>query len=332
MLRHDLTTDSWVLLAPSRAMRPRDTAVPPAGPPGAAGAATRCPFCPGNEEETPPEVFALRDESGWRVRVVPNRYPAIEGSGEPAAAVGAEPFLSFPGIGAHEVIVESPHHDRELYEQPAAHVAEVLRVLQSRQQIHETDERIQAVTVFRNQGRAAGASLSHPHWQLLSAPVVPPHLARRDGVAQRYFTAHGRPLLADLVDAERRASERIVEESEEWVALVPFGARFPYETWLVPKRPAASLLDLDAVSIDALSVLLPRTLSRYRAVLGKFDYNVVSITAPGCARRERHFGYHLQVLPRLASPAGFELGSGMWINSKLPEDAARELRNARAAS
>ena len=330
MLRHDLTTDSWVLLAPSRAKRPHD--VTGAAPPKPSGPNKSCPFCPGHESETPPEVHAVRDESGWKVRVVPNLYPAIAGSDAPAEPAGAPPFVALPGIGAHEVVIESPHHDRGLHQQPASHVAEILRVLQERQRAHEADERIQAVTIFRNQGKAAGASLSHPHWQLIATPVVPPDQARRDGVASRYFETHGRPLAPALLEAELRAGDRIIEENAEWVALVPYAARFPYEVWLVPRRPTVSLLAVNAEGVDALSQLLPRVLGKFRTVLASFDYNIVSVTAPGCARRKEHFGYHLQILPRLASPAGFELGSGMWINSKLPEDAARELRDASPAT
>ena len=174
--------------------------------------------------------------------------------------------------------------------------------------------------------------LAHPHWQLIATPVVPPDQARRDGVASRYFDAHKRPLASVLLEAELGAGDRIIEENGDWVALVPYAARFPYEVWLVPRRPTVSLLGVDAGGVDALSQLLPRVLGKFRAVLATFDYNIVSVTAPGCARRKEHFGYHLQILPRLASPAGFELGSGMWINSKLPEDAARELRDASPAT
>lgn len=325
MLRFDATTESWVILAPDRAARPR--ALDPLAP-AAAGADAECPFCPGNEAATPPEIHAVRDRSGaWRVRVVGNRFPALRSS--PAAPDPAvAPFVAAPGYGAHEVVIESPEHGRALREQPIPHWVDLLRVLRDRERALAQDERLRAVSTFKNHGPAAGASLPHPHWQILATPVVPALLERRAEVSRRHHERTGGSLAHELLDAERAAAERVVEENERFVSFLPFASRFPYETWVQPLRRVARFADCDDASLPALAEMLRGALARLAAVLGDPAFNLVLMSAPRAPGADAHFAFQAQLWPRLAHPAGFELGSGAWINTKRPEVAAAELRAA----
>ncbi|HEY8504146.1 MAG TPA: hypothetical protein VIL46_06155, partial [Gemmataceae bacterium] len=255
--RQDPVTGRWVIIAPERADRPilePRSVAPPSDD-------LFCPFCAGFEYETPGEVLAFRqpgsppDQPGWRVRVVPNRYPAVrpadgvgpprspspEGAlpdaGEENPAAGTPPFLfrSVPGCGAHEVIIESPEHETQLSRLPAAHVAEVLRAYRDRLRFHARDPGLAYGLVFKNSGAAAGASLEHLHSQLVALPFVPPAVREELDGAARYLAARGRCVFCEMLAAEREAGLRTVREWPRFAAFAPFASRFTYETWLLPR-------------------------------------------------------------------------------------------------
>ena len=332
LLRHDVSTSDWVIFAPDRGHRPHELGSPPrietdASPSSRAD----CPFCPGNETQTGPELYALRggtapDSPGWRVRVVPNKYPALRGDAESRRQDRGDLFHEMEGCGAHEVIIESPEHDAFLGHQPVEQIEFVLRTLQVRFHEHLRDARFQAVIPFKNHGERAGTSLRHPHWQVIAIPVVPRLLRLKHAVATDYFDLTGRCLYCVMLAEELEVEERVVAENEQFAAIAPYASHRPYEVWILPKVHQASFGRADPARFRDLAELLRAVLSRLHAELGNPDFNLTVNSAPRGDEDKAYFLWHIEILPRLARPAGFELGSGMAINTVLPEEAARRLR------
>jgi UDPglucose--hexose-1-phosphate uridylyltransferase len=328
-LRQDPTTGAWVIIAPVRQHRPQDWRAMTA-PDGAGrdGAHATCPFCPGNEsslaailEEEPQDV-----PPGWRIRVVPNIYPLV--SGDPVARHASRGHLSIEARGCHEVVIESPRHDADLTDLGDDHIAAVVAVYQRRYRAMTARLGRGAVVVFRNRGERAGASLRHPHSQVVGLAVTPPRLrAMARWGAGRYRASGQCPTCAELA-REREAAARIIEETESFVALVPFAATGPYETWLVPKRHMASFGAAEPHELAALASLLVRSLRRLSSLLGPVPYNFVIESASGRVTDAPYLHWRLRIVPKLAIAAGFELGSGFVVNPSLPEADAEALRDA----
>jgi UDPglucose--hexose-1-phosphate uridylyltransferase len=285
------------------------------------------PFAAGHEDRTPPEVYALRDNGSWRVRVVPNLYPALspgeaDDAGDPLAAGRGEPdlFASQPALGAHEVIVNAPDPVSSLAELSPEQVEAAMSVWRERMREHSGSAYVHVIV---NEGKEAGASLPHTHAQLYALPFVPAAVARE----RERFTAYsdrtqGRNLLEDLLQEEVRRRERIVAIDDEAVALCPFGARVPFHLQIVPRRPAARFSDDGPLG----GRLLHDTLSRLGAALGALPpLNMWVRTAPRDAQR---FCWRIEILPRLSQLAGLEIGTGVHLNVLAPEDAAERLRAA----
>ena len=327
MLRYDITTNDWVIFAPARSKRPHElrrspeAVAPPAG---------RCPFCPGNEDLTPGEIRAVRDGKQWSVRVIPNRFPALRIEEDVRRTYDGRLFSSMGGCGAHEVIIESPEHDRVLADQPVAHIGTLLQVLHDRHVDLMRDTRFQTIVVFKNHGPGAGTSLSHPHWQLIATPVVPHTLRLRYAIAMQYFDQFGSCLYCDVLGEELSARARVVDENDAFAAIVPYACRTPFETWIMPKTMSTSFSRLDASRVGPLAEILRRLLRKLRTGLENPDFNITIKSAPRGEEDEEYFLWHMRVVPRITMTAGFELGSGMWINTVLPEDAAAYLREAEA--
>jgi UDPglucose--hexose-1-phosphate uridylyltransferase len=286
------------------------------------------PFAPGHEDRTPPEVYRLAGEDGnWRVRVVPNLYPALApGDGEPGAdPLGAgrgEPdlFAARPAVGAHEVIVNAPDAVHSLAELEPDQVETALSVWRERSRVHADAAYVHVIV---NEGKEAGASLPHTHAQLYALPFVPAAVARE----RERFTAYsdrtqGRNLLEDLVQEEVRRRQRVVAIDDEAVALCPFAARVPFHLQVVPRRPATRFSDDGPLGAR----MLHEALSRLGAALGGLPpLNLWVRTAPRDAER---FCWRVEILPRLAQLAGLEIGTGVHLNVLAPEDAAERLRRA----
>ena len=286
------------------------------------------PFAPGHEDRTPPEVYRLAGEDGnWRVRVVPNLYPALaSGEGEPGAdPLGAgrgEPdlFAARPAVGAHEVIVNAPDAVHSLAELEPDQVETALSVWRERSRVHADAAYVHVIV---NEGKEAGASLPHTHAQLYALPFVPAAVARE----RERFTAYsdrtqGRNLLEDLVQEEVRRRQRVVAIDDEAVALCPFAARVPFHLQVVPRRPATRFSDDGPLGAR----MLHQALSRLGAALGGLPpLNLWVRTAPRDAER---FCWRVEILPRLAQLAGLEIGTGVHLNVLAPEDAAERLRRA----
>lgn len=324
-LRQDPTTRQWVILAPRRAERPHQPEAVPR--PALPDLDPSCPFCPGNEEQTPPEVARAPKRGHWQVRVVPNLYAALGGDG-PGERGGSTLFREMAGIGSHEVIVETPRHSARLDEMDPGDVEKVMWMWRERYRELIARPEIRAVVVFKNFGLLAGTSLTHPHSQVVATPVFLPRLLRRVDVATRYYDDTGQCVYDDVLRAEREAGSRIVAEEGTFVALEPFASNSPFETWIVPTVHRSNLGAMPDEEIHELARILIKVLGAIRRACGDPDYNLVVFSAPANGHPEGTFLWHIKILPKLATPAGFELGSAMSINTVPPEDAALALREA----
>lgn len=324
-LRQDPTTRQWAILAPRRGDRPHEPVVVPRAP--LEPRDPSCPFCPGNEEQTPPEIS--RDGADpWRVRVVPNKYAAVSEGGS-VDRRGDALHREMPGSGSHEVVIESPRHDARIDEMDPDQVALVIRTWRERYRSLIDRPQVRAVIVFKNFGPLAGTSLVHTHSQIVATPVLLPRLLRRMTVATRYYDENGACVYDDVIAAERSAGVRMVEERGGFVAFEPWAAGSPYETWIAPTFHQGSFGDLADEKVGDLAEILIRTLSAIRRACGDPDFNLVMYSAPtNVGHQDRVFHWHLKLVPKLTTPAGFEMGSAMSINTLPPEDAAARLRGA----
>ncbi len=341
-LRKDPVIGRWVIISTERAKRPMDFS---AWRPGETVDPDQCPFCIGRETQTPPEIFAVRDPQtrpntpGWRVRVVPSIKPILRIEGElNRRAQGMYDVMN--GIGAHEVIIETPEHVANLADVSVEQIRESLRVCVRRIRDLEQDERFKYVLWFKNYGLAAGAGrIPHARSQLIATPVVPKRVKDELSVARRYFDDKERCLTCDVMAQERDARERIVLESRHHVAVCPFASRFPFELMILPKRHQADFWAMLPEELDDLASVMKLTLARLKIVLDDPPYNFVLHTAPFRRKRakvgywktlDEDYHWHIELIPRLTRVAGFEWGSGFYINPTPPEEAARYLRDALA--
>jgi UDPglucose--hexose-1-phosphate uridylyltransferase len=333
-LRHDPLQNRWVIIATERMLRPSDFVAPP--PPAKTGF---CPFCPGNETKTPPEIFAFRDPNttpntpGWRVRVVSNKFPALRIEGElNRRGRGVYDYLN--GIGAHEVIIETPDHNTQLADLPLPHFVEVLKAYRARLVDLKKDGRLRYVLLFKNHGVAAGASLEHPHTQIIATPVTPHTVGLELQSARQHYHSKERCLYCDIIAQELDERSRIILDGD-FIAWAPFASRFPYETTIAPKNHSCDFGDLTDAELTQLARAMKELLTRMKNCLNDPPYNFLLHTAPNIAtvpRRPTHwmtlsydFHWHIEVIPRLTRIAGFEWGTGFYINAQPPEEAAKQL-------
>jgi UDPglucose--hexose-1-phosphate uridylyltransferase len=328
-LRKDPVVGRWVIISTERSRRP--TNFEPAPVVKSTGF---CPFCPGNEDKTPPEVYALRpgggppNGPGWRVRVVPNKFPALQIEGT-LDRRGEGLYDKMNGVGAHEVVIETPDHAVDLADLPVAHVAEVLEAYRARVVDLSRDRRLRYVLIFKNHGANAGATLEHTHTQLIATPIIPRILQEELDGSRRYFELKERCVFCDIVAQETAAGNgrRVVATSERFVALAPFAPRFPFETWILPRRhDAAYQMVADEGELLDLARLLKDVLMRLNLALDRPPYNFVIHTSPVSDGDLEYYHWHIEIMPKLTRVAGFEIGSGFYINPTPPEDAAQFLR------
>jgi len=325
-LRKDPVVGRWVIISTERARRPNDFNTEPVRPRGGP-----CVFCTGNEDKTPPEIVAVRppdttrDGPGWSLRVVPNKFPAlrIEGDLEPS---GEGLYDRMNGVGAHEVVIETPDHYASLATMSIDAVADVFLTFRDRILDLKKDPRFEYVLVFKNHGEAAGASLEHPHSQLIATPIIPIMVAEELAGSAQYFDLKERCVWCDMIRQERRGRGRLVLESPDFVALAPFAPRFPFETWILPVHHRAAFEESTEEELRGVAGTLGEVLRRMNQVLGEPPFNFMLHTAPFREAQLESFHWHLEVIPKLTRVAGFEWGSGVFINPVPPEDAADALR------
>ena len=336
-LRKDLVSGRWVIIATERSKRPDDFRpqglVAPV--PEAAGF---CPFCVGNEAKTPPEVFALRaagtapDSPGWTVRVVPNKFPALTpGPPPPRATEGL--YQRMEGRGVHEVVIENPDHALELGDLPVPHIRAVLGVFQQRIRAIERDLHYQYVQIFKNKGKEAGASLSHPHSQIVATPIIPKRVKEEIYGADRLFRTFKECGFCRIMRDEESAGTRIVARNSHFTAFAPYASRFPFEMAVFPQRHSAFFTDVREDELTSLSEILKRVLTRLKETVGDPPFNMVLHQAPNPSLSLKgwpdiHLKSHwyLEIIPILTKVAGFEWGTGFYINPVPPETGASFLR------
>lgn len=325
-LRKDPILGRWIIISKERGKRPTDFIVERNASKGGF-----CPLCPGNENTTPPEVLAYGRSNpnpntpGWSLRVVPNKYPAlvIEGNLDKE---GEGLYDKMNGIGAHEVIIESPNHDEAFTYLPHDRMQQVFLAFRDRLNDLSKDPRFRYVMIFKNFGQAAGASLEHSHSQLVALPILPRMIVSELEGSQSYFRYKERCIFCDIIRQELNQDVRIVCQNEHFITITPYAPRSPFEMWLLPKRHSSSYTSLDEQAFASLTRLFSETMRRLDRCLPDVPYNFVLHTSPLQSTPLEHFHWHFEIMPKLTSIAGFEWGSGFYINPTPPEDAATYLR------
>lgn len=327
-VRLNRITGDWVIIAKERARRPEEfrheakSRVVPVH-------SETCPFCPGNEAMTPRETLRIVDDAGrWRVRAVPNKFSALtpEGSIEKKRDDFKE---CLTGVGLHEVIIESPLHDTTTALLPLDCVESILEAYRHRQLAFYNDERVEHVIIFKNHGEDAGTSLEHPHSQIVGTPVFPGQVMNRlnEAIRNYYYVNFGDCLYCNYMKGEKDDGSRIVCENDHFLGFVPYAALSPFHVWIYPKRHNACYGNVTDDEIAALARILKEVLLRLYVGLGNPDFNyVIRSLSPGGADA-KYFHWYLAVVPRVTKAAGFELGTGMYINTSLPEESAGFLRD-----
>jgi UDPglucose--hexose-1-phosphate uridylyltransferase len=327
-LRKDPITERWVIISTERGKRPSDW---PAEPKVRSGGF--CPFCPGNEDKTPPEVHAIRpgtdqkNVAGWKIRVVPNKFPALQIEGD-LNRRGEGLYDVMNGVGAHEVIIETPDHLAELADLEVDQINEVLLVFRARMLDLKNDTRFRYILVFKNHGLSAGASLEHSHSQLIATPIIPKRVMEELEGAKGHYEFKERCIYCDILRQELQTDKRIVVKTEDYVSVEPFAPRFPFETWLLPVKHHSHFEGMDLRDYYGLAAVLKETLLRINRTLESPHYNFILHTSPVQDAPLLEYHWHIEIIPKLTKVAGFEWGSGFYINPTPPEMAAQHLRDA----
>jgi UDPglucose--hexose-1-phosphate uridylyltransferase len=326
-LRKDPVTGRWVIISTDRQKRPNDFRLEKS----ASASRERCPFCPGHEAMTPPEILSYRQNGGaanapgWDLRVVPNKYPALQVEGT-IDREGEGMFDRMNGIGAHEVIIETPDHDRSLALMSEPEIERVLWAFRERMLDLKQDHRLRYILVFKNHGAAAGATLEHPHSQLIALPIVPDFVREELEGARLHYQQKERCVYCDIVQQEARDGRRVIQENADIIALAPFAPRFAFETWLLPKRHGARYETAPRHEYESLARLLKAVLQRLDRALESPPFNLIVHTSPFSEDVGDLYHWHIEIIPKLTRVAGFEWGTGFYINPTPPEEAAKVLR------
>ncbi len=328
-LRRDPIVDRWVIISTDRSGRPHDF-VPllPAKP----VSSILCPFCPGQERLTPKEIMAYRPQPagpnspGWTVRVVPNKFPALQVEGD-IGREGVGLYDRMNGVGAHEIIIESPGHQDSLADLPAQKIEDVLRTYRDRIIDLKKDLRLRYILVFKNHGPSAGATLEHSHSQLIALPIVPTSVQEEIDGCRAHFEQKERCIYCDILRQDLSDGDRVVAENQEFVCVTPYAPRFPFEMWILPKRHAGYFEESQKSQFECLAPILSECLRRMDKALARPAYNFMLHSSPLHERTGEFYHWHLEIIPKLTQVAGFEWGTGFYINPVSPEESAKSLRD-----
>jgi UDPglucose--hexose-1-phosphate uridylyltransferase len=331
-LRQNRFNKEWVIIATERAKRPKDMVVLRA-PRSLPSFDPKCPFCPGNEKSTPPEVLRVTapNDSRWLVRVVPNKFAALQPELTPRRVVERS-HRTVNGFGVHEVIVETSDHSQITALMPDSQVASVFRALKARCTDLSLDSRIANITIFKNHGVDAGTSLEHSHSQLIATPVISSQVRSRLQEALRHYDDFGECMFCSAVQEELEDKSRLVLVTDRFVALEPFASFTPFCTHIYPRRHMANFADISGEEITDLARVLRLVLAKLYYGLHDPDFNFTIRSAPAECAGVKYYHWYVSIIPRLTRVAGFELGSGMYINTVLPEAAAEFLREVNVES
>lgn len=324
-LRQNLATKEWVIIATDRAEQPEKfKSLRKAGAP-VPELVDKCPFCPGNEKLSSPETFVLGDKSKWKVRAVQNKFPALVPAA-PQPASQQTVYRCLPGEGAHEVIVDSPSHRGHPAELSRRQMVDLLSVYKDRFNAFLENEKVSLTLLFKNHG----AGSDHPHSQLIGSSVVPSNIRHRMDEAQKYFDQHSACVFCKMIDEERRQGVRVLADTENFCAFVLYAALSPFHIWILPKRHTASFGEATPKEIENLAEVMQTILKKFYVGLNNPDYNYVIQSTPLDRGTKDAFHWYVSLVVRLSRVAGFELGSGMYLNNVIPEEAARFLNGIKA--
>ena len=325
-LRKDPLVQRWVVMAPERALRPIEVTDQPA-----LVESEFDPFAEGNEAGTTSETLAFRSAHstpngpGWRVRVIPNKYPAVSMDGT-LDSHGNGLYDTMTGVGAHEVIIECPHTEPNMSRLSYDNIREVLLAYRQRLVDLKQDPRLLHALIFKNQGALAGASVHHSHSQLIATPFVPSSIREELAAALEFYQSRGQSIFEVMIQEERATRSRVVVDTPRFLAFCPFASRFAYETWILPRSPGSHFEHSDESALEELAFVLKTVLRKLELALDNPAYNYVLHSSPFHQPDLPHYVWHFEILPRQTRIAGFEWGSGCYINEVLPEQAAAVLR------
>jgi UDPglucose--hexose-1-phosphate uridylyltransferase len=336
-LRKDPVIGRWVIIATDRAKRPQEFKTDEAK-----ASEEICPFCENNENETPEEIFSIRksqtkpNQPGWYVRVVPSVAPLLQQKGD-LGRRGKGMYDLMNGIGAHEVVIETPKHIANIADLQEEQITKVIDCYVERFFQLEKDSRFKYVLMFKNYGQSAGGGhLKHARSQLIATPVNPKRVKEELVGALRYFEYKERCVFCDIIKQELEQKQRVIIDIDGIVAISPFASRFPFEVWILPKRHSADFLNIKPEHRRDLAGIIKRVMLKLKVALNDPPYNYILHTAP--FRRPKagywktiddDYHWHIEVMPRLTRVAGFEWGTGFYLNPTSPEEAAKILRETR---
>jgi UDPglucose--hexose-1-phosphate uridylyltransferase len=327
-LRQDPLTGRWTIIGSERAGRPNEFVEE-----AVRLSAGSCPFCAGNEHETPDPVAAYPKKGPWQVRVVPNKYPAVAlvngSNGSPSPKLPSH--VKQPGWGMHEVIIESPRHVVSISDLTDEEAALVFRAYRDRLAALRNVDGLRYVQIFKNVGPAAGASMEHAHSQLIALNQIPEAIEQEIRCFNDAHEQHGLPLLEKIVQDELTVGHRIVAETERYVAFCPWASRFAYEVCLAPRKRQASFESVKDAELGEIAGIVRDVIGRIERALGVPAYNFFLHTQPFDSTRCDHYHWHIEIFPRVTKTAGFEWSTGCFINPVPPEAAAETLRSAASA-
>lgn len=325
-LRRDPIVGRWVIVDTDHPKGPQDFEREPL-----AFKSGDCPFCYGNEYMTPPEIEVIRDPStqpntvGWQVRTVANKFPALQIEGD-IERRGVGIYDMSNGVGAHEIIVQTPYHHKELADLEDYEVENVIKMYCRRMTDLRNDTRFKYILLFKNHGPSAGASLEHPHTQLIALPMIPKNVQEELEGAFDYFEYRERCIFCDIIRQELQEKERIIFENKYFLAFCPYVSRFAFEVWITPKKHQDAFCQMNQEQMQELAHILKATLSRINEVLHQPAYNFIIHTSPLNVEHKEGYHWHIEIMPKLTRVAGFEWGTGFYLVPTPPEAAAKYLR------
>lgn len=324
-IRKDPFSNTWVIIAPGRAARPhveekdKEEEV------------ERCPFCESPEITAPIPHPAnctgqLDDKGNWITKVIPNKFPALTPDPELEQEQIDGIYHNLTGVGGHDILIETPEHKYFSWSSmPTEQIQAVLRNYRCLYSHWRKDPRIEYLSIFRNYGHVAGASLRHPHSQMVATPLVPPRIDQELQEMKRHYEQSNHCLMCHVIELELKSKERLILENEDFAAFANFAPRFPYETLVVPKKHADTFEDITDEQIANLASLLSELFKKFDKLLNDPPYNLILHVSPLRTHGLLYYHWHIEIIMRLSQPAGFEWGSGVYINSVAPEKAAKEL-------
>jgi len=324
-LRQNIITRDWVVIARERALRPDQFAGPKQPELQKNDYVKDCPFCPGNEAMAEEEIFRLEDKNKWKLRLVPNKYPAVMPSGNTERNMNGI-YRSMDAFGFHDVLIEHRKHSHTLIDMTHEEMNHILDAYRQRYRMLKKDKRIESIIIFRNHGKSAGTSLVHPHSQIVGMPVVPHQLRTRTDIARSFFDDNGQCVFCRTLEEEMSSGERIVVDTKHFAAFIPYAALSAFHLWIFPKRHMASFGETNREELEDLALNLQSVLKKLHKGLNNPDFNYTIRSIPVHEYSSEYFHWYLSIIPRLSTAAGFELGSGMFINTSIPEDSAKFLR------